>query len=518
MHVAVVLGIQFAPLANGEHKGKAGIIFNEDCSHFFMTRPAEKMTVEGLHEFIDQYAGTQVSHMFLNVNAQCTSYRSKVWDSIWDDKNLDGGEASESDPWKGWVRNAWLLDKKGIDPYAVWIDRCREKGISPWLSIRMNDVHDNADISHWIHSSFWREHPEYWRVHDKSQKRNFDRAFDYEHEEVRGHYMALVRELLERYNPDGLELDWMRESFCFRPGREQAGREILTKFVRQVDELTESWSAKRAHPIKLAVRVPVHPETARGFGLDAVAWAKAGLIDILVPSPRWQTADFDIPIELWRELLGRAAHKVTVAACLEVRIKSSFRGSPSESMIKGTAETAYGFSAAMLDRGADQIYLFNYFDSGQSIGGPDEYRAALSNAGELDTVVGKPRRHIVTWRDRMPPGVPMAHLLPADLRTGSSGQFRIYAGPKPATGQVIIRVGLREAADANKVVLAARMNSLPCKTLEDHKSPKLFHSFRVAQFEAPLDIVQRGYNLVEIFHEGGGGNQRIVWLELYITP
>ena len=35
-----------------------GLIVNEDNSHFMLYRPAEKMTVEGLHEFIDQYAGT----------------------------------------------------------------------------------------------------------------------------------------------------------------------------------------------------------------------------------------------------------------------------------------------------------------------------------------------------------------------------------------------------------------------------------------------------------------------------
>ena len=32
--------------------------------------------------------------------------------------------------------NARLLDERNLDPYAVWIARCREKGISPWLSMR----------------------------------------------------------------------------------------------------------------------------------------------------------------------------------------------------------------------------------------------------------------------------------------------------------------------------------------------------------------------------------------------
>lgn len=64
-------------------------------------------------------------------------------------------------------------------------------------------------------------------------ERNFEGAFDYGHEEVRRHHLKLIGELFERYDLDGLELDWMRWMFMFAPGGEQRGRDILSDFVSQ---------------------------------------------------------------------------------------------------------------------------------------------------------------------------------------------------------------------------------------------------------------------------------------------
>ena len=46
-------------------------------------RPPEKMTLEGLQEFIDQYAGTQVSQLFFCPNGMRVNYdtRAKDWES-----------------------------------------------------------------------------------------------------------------------------------------------------------------------------------------------------------------------------------------------------------------------------------------------------------------------------------------------------------------------------------------------------------------------------------------------------
>ena len=112
----------------------------------------------------------------------------------------------------------------------------------------MNDVHSVDEPDNFMHSTFWREHPECWRVPHGSASPWVNRAMNYAHAEVREHQMALVRELLERYDADGLELDWMRFGYHLTPGREREEGAILTEFVaHDVARLANEWSTKRGH-------------------------------------------------------------------------------------------------------------------------------------------------------------------------------------------------------------------------------------------------------------------------------
>lgn len=160
--VASVLGGEAADRAD-EATGRRDtslrdmLVINEDNSHFFGSRKPDDMTLAGLHAFVDQYAGSAVTHLYLCPNAMRASFRSRSRDAIWDP--VDGKE-----PQGMWPQNAKRLAEAGLDPYKIWISRCREKGVSPWLTMRMNDVHDVGKVDSYMHSSFWRKHREYWRV------------------------------------------------------------------------------------------------------------------------------------------------------------------------------------------------------------------------------------------------------------------------------------------------------------------------------------------------------------------
>jgi len=488
-----------------------GLIHNEDCSHFFMTRDPDKLDMAELNAFIDQYAGTQLTHFFMNPNAMRTSFRSKVWDNIWRSSDPAPGIASGRFPKAGsrWVLNTYRLDKQGIDPYAVWIARCRKHGISPWISMRMNDCHENDNVKSYLHSELWVKHPEYWR----GGTGYFARCFNFGIRAVYEYHMALVREYLERYDLDGLELDWMRECFCFKPGEEAKGRAILTAFMRDARELANKRGAKRGRPIKIAARVPAVPEASLGWGLDGVTWAKEGLVDMLIPTARWATADFDIPINLWRELLGDACKRVTLAAGMEIRIQPY----PGASAVMSSRETLRGFSAAMLERGADQIYLFNHMDKDPSVP-HGEYLAMFKEAGRLETVVDKSRRHVMTYHDISPPGKSLPPALPADLAKERTARFSIYIGPRPVTGRVVVRVGLGKMPGVGAAELAVRVNAADCRAIDDCPKPRHFcGSVRVAQFDVPLAAMRRGHNQIEAGLKKGD-KQRIVWMEIYIAP
>ena len=485
------------------------LILNEDDSHFYGTRSAGQMNVEGLRAFVDQYAHTAVTHLFLCPNAMKASHRSQARDAIWEFG--DGQKPPDDEFAKKWCANARLLDERGLDPYATWIARGREKRISPWLSMRMNDVHNADDVDHYIHSSFWRKHPEYWRVPGGGGWT--DRALDFGVREVREHALAYVRELLERYDPDGLELDWMRFGYHFRPGREVEGAALLTQFMREVRGLTREWSAKRRHPIQLGARVPTLPEAARGLGMDGVTWGREGLVDMLVPTPFWATTDFDIPLERWRELLGDAGKGVTLAAGTEILVRAYPAAKPIEADLTSTR----GFAASSQHRGADAIYLFNYMDPAPMTGGETAYRTLLQEGLGLEAVRQKPRRHVVTYRDTVAPGMANDVRLPADGLRG--GSFPIPIGPKPTQGNSLVIVGLAQSDSMARSRWEVTVNGHGCAPTSDLGDLALLSGVaRAGRFTCPPQSLRDGYNDVQIRQLPGDPEQKVVWVELRIPP
>lgn len=485
------------------------LILNEDDSHFFGSRSAEQMTLAGLHAFVDQYANTAVSHLFLCPNAMKASHPSRVREAIWE---LGDGQKPATDEFaKKWCDNARLLDERGLDPYAVWIARCREKKISPWLSMRMNDVHNVDDVDNYIHSSFWRKHPDYWRV--PGGKGWTDRALDFGIPEVREHAMAYARELLERYDPDGLELDWMRFGYHFRPGQEAEGAGLLTRFMRDVRSLTQQWAAKRGHPIQLGARVPTLPDAAKGLGMDGVTWVREGLVDMLVPSPFWATTDFDIPMELWRERIGGATKNVVLAAGAEILVRPYPASKPGEADLTSTR----GFAAACRQRGADSIYLFNYMDPGPMIGGKEAYRVLLQEGVSLETATQKTRRHVVTYRDTVARGMSSDVVLPVDGFKG--GTFRVYIGPAPKKADAFVVAGLAPSDGMAQSKFEFTVNGTKCTSSSDLTDLSLFSGVaRAVQNRCSLDLLRDGYNEIQIQQLPGAPQQKIVWVELRIAP
>jgi hypothetical protein len=483
------------------------LVINEDDSHFFQFRNPEEMTLAELNAWVDQYANGAVTHLFLCPNAQRASFRSDTRDAIWDP--VDGKEPQDK-----WPQNAKRLHKADLDLYTVWISRCRKTKLSPWLSMRMNDVHNVDEPDHFLHSTFWRKHPEYWRVPNDKSGTWIDKALNYAHPEVREHQMAFIRELLERYDPDGLELDWMRFCYHLTPGKEREEGNVLTKFVREVRALTAKWSKKRNHPILLGVRVPAHPDAASELGMDGVQWAREGLVDLIVPCPFWTSSDFDIPVELWRERLGAQTRRVSVVPGLESSARPWPRGVP----MPNNLATLSGFAASAYHRGADGVYLFNWMDHNNWPVSNDDYKVLLRNGVSEKVVAGSVRRHPVCFRDTVPKGFPNNVQLPAAARPEKN--FRIHIGPKPASGKVWAVVGLAKRDGLADARFKATLNNRALETEEEVKDLGGLGGIptRAIRFSCPLDTVTSGYNELKVRQIAGSADQHVVWVEIRLEP
>ena len=382
---------------------------------------------------MDDVAGAGATVLLCNTNARRTNYRSRVWDAFWDGHDP---AASDDQPFlapvprnqvvafRRLIDNMLAVDGQGIDYPARVIQRCRHDHVSPWISLRMNDCHNNNVANHPFHGSFWKKNPQ-WRIEGKDCPSYFATCLDYAHREVRDFYMALIDETLERYDIDGLELDFMREPYLFSAGKEAEGAAILTGWLREVRRRVDGAAAKQGHSIRLGVRVPSTPEAALGLGLDVPAWAKQGLVNLLVVAPRWATLAFDMPIERWRGLLGTS--KTALAGGLEVRYQP-YRHGPWRLV---SPELAAGAAVAALSQGADAVYLFNYFPPRA----PSDwwslpvYQSTLKAMASLDSLEKMPRRVGVTFRDVTAPGEKYQPPLPA---TGGNAAFSLNLGPVPS--------------------------------------------------------------------------------------
>lgn len=482
------------------------LCLNEDPNHFFHSRSQKRVTKADLLAWVDQYAGTQVRELMLCVNAQRTAYASKVWTPFWKDydpQGPDGQPLFASQPaeaqkaFRAWVHTAWQMNQDGLDHFRIWIERAREKSMSPWLSIRMNDLHNVDDERHSLHSDFWRAHPEYRRIPYRGEMR--DKALDFGHAAVRDYTFGLIEEVSKRYDFDGLELDWMRHGFHFAPGREAEGREHLNRFMQRVRGLL----GRRR---KIGVRVPPHPDTALRLGMDAVAWARAGCCDLVVPCNFWRTLNTDLPIRLWRQLLPASC---LLGAGLELGLNPHLASKTFEGKAFGynTLKTVRGAASAFLEQGADRVYLFNYMDSETAIEDLKEYPPMLREAGQLRTLDGKPRRHVVTYTDTWAPGEPQAYLLPAVFEAGRWRAFRVATGPAEVKLRVKVRIGLKGEIGGWVV----RVNGVEATLVGLEQPERPWSDLPVYGFAVPAEALRDGDTVVEVTARGAG---TVEWVEV----
>lgn len=507
----------------------SGLMLNEDNSHFYSFHALEEMTSAGLDAWADQYAGTQVREIVLCLNSQRSSAPTAARQTVWDGYDPQAGldqpffaGVPDGPLWPGgpqarqhmrhWVHHAYHLYATGIDPYERWLRRFRRHGISPRLSIRMNDVHYVDQPAHCIHDRFWREHPEFRRCPATDGYNG--NALDYGRPEVRAYALAYLREMIARYDADGFELDWMRNPYHFRPGEEEAGGRLLTEFMGEARRLTRARGRELGHAVGLSARVPSRPDTARALGLDVGRWAREGLIDAVTVTP-FLYSEFDLPLDAWRRILGERG--IVLAAGLECTA-----GLWRDDKIVHTLETARGAAAGFLHGGADRVYVFNLMDNYPLGITSAEYRRSpagqayaclLREVGDPATLAGRSRRHLFRWPDTYGPGECPADSLPRVCPAGTRTAFRVTCGPAPGAGQ---RAQARLATDpAAEGMCAVWLNQTPCPA----SGPVAFATRGLTQadgFTVPDGVVQEGANVVEVRNVGAAPLQ-LTWLEIAVS-
>ena len=157
--------------------------------------------------------------------------------------------------------------------------------------------------------------------------------------------------MLERWDVDGIELDWMRSPLQFRKGHERSDAHFLTEFMRRVRRRVQEESKKRGRKIRIAVRLPRSPQLAVKAGYDADIWLREGLMDLIVGSSVFWP-DPELPVATWLAFIEKHNPSVRFLPsidCFQLPDVAHFRGMAS-CYYRGGAKGLYLFNAPYCGR------------------------------------------------------------------------------------------------------------------------------------------------------------------------
>ena len=292
----------------------------------FYRPPGQGLTAEDIHRYVGVIAEAGVDTLVMNASTQVAWYPSKNLPTI-----LDGYQRGDRSHFYGHVlgsemtpeqiekyleASTHLLDsyldlaEAGVDWLAETARACRSHGISPWLAIRMNDMHGATKYieGSFLNCDLYRDPEMRLRgtTHNPSAPvENGWMGLSYERTEVRDHMLRVIRDAVENYDYEGLELDWARWPLCCEPNASQEATDTVTEWHTEVRSVTEGQSKKGRSPYPLGIKYVGTLGQMRSIGVDLAAMGERGIIDFVSPTNSWQSS-WDLPCDELREDFGPA--------------------------------------------------------------------------------------------------------------------------------------------------------------------------------------------------------------------
>ena len=215
------------------------------------------------------------------------------------------GEHVDDFPRKGdeyVTRSVQTLNAQGIDFTKLAVQAARDMDAAIHIAIRPAAWQAPPQFEDYFTSDFYRAHPE-WRCYDRDGTPVMRMSFAVP--EVRSHLIDVIREVVTRYSPDGVEIIYFRglplilweDAFCeqfqerFGADAKQVSEddprlfdlrcEILTSFMAEIravlDETQKSQRRTKRHALSASV-VQTRDDNRR-HGIDVERWVTDGLVD-----------------------------------------------------------------------------------------------------------------------------------------------------------------------------------------------------------------------------------------------
>ena len=532
-------------------------LFNGDtCVYFYNP---EKWQPEGgpftakvIHRYVDALADNGIDTFVMNANASRAWYPSKVIPSI-----LDGYRRGDREYFRGHAICAGAIEpaevEKFLDGMVVFMNRyqdlldagvdwlaetaraCRRRGVSPWVSVRMNDMHGHLNYEGSFFNMPLLKQKEMRLRHSAYSPTmrlpDYRSGLNYERPEVRALMFAQIKEVVEDYDFEGLELDWWRNALCCEPTAAPQTVAMMNDWFREIRALTQ-WRAKQTgRPFPLGLRIPGQLESLKCIGLDVVTLCREGTLDFICPSNFWRTS-WDMPHD---ELRRQVGEHVAIYGVIENGVNRLPATAPAANvtreirLIGASRELLHANAAGKLVLGADGIEWYNFFCTDQAAipGVISDYRF-LRDIHRLDQLRGRPKHYTFSDKGGKLEQIPFDRTpqLPVVLERGWLQAFRLPMCAEPADRglELVIQVVLKKG-DAF-AWLPVSINGcwpqrehtrserllFPCGAFTHH-GPEHFG----CDFRFPVSLVRDGWNEI-VVENGGDQTITVMAVELAIRP
>ena len=348
------------------------VLFSNDttniqtCSSHYHKQRNDPFTDGCLRATVDEVAdaGPGVVHILQNGAGQVPWWKSRAYpfeEHMKFMKETYGADPSQS------IFAQYMAD--GGDMMATFTGHCKKRGVPAFFSMRMNDSHSHE---YTYRKNAIEEKPACWHIftkwmYDNGHLRvtqNYDdwngRVFNFIHPEVRSYRLAFVQEIIEDYDVDGFELDFVRHDrlFDYITTSFEERRAIMNEMIGKV----RGWlDAKGGRYRFLCVRIPAWSEILNTLGISIPDIIERG-VDMINASVSFYTEQESELSFVIKEAAGKVPvyYEMCSYAALGKATKNWKHTYDNSTFMRVTDEMYNGTAHLAYEKGADGVSFFNF--------------------------------------------------------------------------------------------------------------------------------------------------------------
>lgn len=397
----------------------------------------------------------------------------------------------------------------GGDVVQAFIERCRTQGQAAFISFRMNDAHHKefvdpkpgdkpgSSIGMSV-TKFYAAHPEY-RIKPGSA-RGADLVQNFAEPAVRAQKLALIRELCENYDLDGLELDFLRFYNYFREETPlEQRRAIMTGLVKDVRHMLgpKRW---------LCARVPCYLPALDELGLDLKSLVAAGLDMVNASAHYFTTQQHDLAA-IREQTEGAALYfELCHTIWKGEKVQAGYDVFPFR---RATREHLHTSAHLAYARGANGISLFNfayYRQHGQGEGrglfGEPPFEA-LKALHDPQVLAQQPQHWFIASGWRSPGAKPLP--VPRKIQLGKPEKFHFDLAAPAGGWKRAARLRVQSSAPLHDSEWLAAFNGEAVEAADDVSEPfpvpypsMLAKPAELRAWTVPARLLREGRNSFEV--------------------